>query len=439
MPTLPIPDVTLTPTWGYAFTRSIQCKNQDRSIPTVWQSTDTLSGTIAQSQGYPALVTFTPTWFDASLCQVTIPLTAANTSALAADTTYWLEITGTRAGTTYPLAFCWCQVLPSPGSTTVGTFDLVTYPYAARILGSLSLSPAQLEMIPTLITSCSAAWQKWCNRLFIQNTYVETLPVELDGTIRVAQPPINSIGRIQSWPQTALTVQNYTATSAWSQLAYTGDVTTGQTITGLTLSWELNGLFDSTTILFSSLANPQITSLATAINAVGSGWSANADQTLGLYPVTEILTDEGLIAMGCGANDQPADGAIYRVYTSNITNARFITDRGQYTGIVWVGRQNDSQAWRWGPGGEEMWGSGDGGVSRGKVKATYNGGFATIPPFVQQGVVELVKACLTRLDTDMLLQSESDGEYAYELADKMILMMPPYIIQGMNAFRVENA
>lgn len=438
MPTLPIPNVTLTPTWGLAYARSLQCYDLDGTVPTVWLSSDTLAGTIAQAQGYPAVVSFTPTWFNAALAQVTIALTGVQTGTLVADTTYWLEITGTRSGTTYPLAWCWLQVLPSPGSTVVGSFDLISYPYCTRMLGSIGLAPAQLEMIPTLITSCSNAWQRWCNRLFLQNTYVETLPVELNGTIRLAQPPVNSIGRIQTYPQTALTVSNTAATSAWAQLAYTGDATSGQTITGLTLSWELNGAFNTTTLTFTT--NQQIAGLATVINAVGSGWSGIADQVLGLYPVTEILTDEGLVAIGCGPNDQPDGTAQYRVYTSNVTNARFITDRGQFTGLVWVGRQyGNSPGPQWGPGWEEMWGPSSGNIGLGKVKVQYNGGFATVPPLVQQGTVELLKACLTRFDTDMMLQSESAGEYAYTIASEAILMMPKFIIQGMNAYRLENA
>jgi hypothetical protein len=342
-------------------------------------------------------------------------------------------VEATRAGVTYPIAAFYLPTLPTPGAQAAASPpDLVSIPAAARLLAQLGLGEPQWESIPTLITASSDAIRSWCNRRFDQGTVIEEVPIEYDGTIRLARPPINSIRRIQCRPQVALTVANATASAAWIDLATTGDVASGQTITGMILNWEAGGITSTQTIAYAN--NETITALAAAINAVGSGWTATADGVLGAWPVAEIM--DGLASKGAGPLD--ARGAEFHVYSQNVSNARFVADDGQRTGMVWVGwRWGYGDAGRWGPGGESIFG--DAGTHDNRVKVTYDGGFAVVPGEVQLATVELAKAQLARLRSDLTLRSETAADYSYEINEEQVKALPTHVLQGLSRHRLTNA
>lgn len=436
---LPLPTTTLNPTVGLAYARNIQAYNEDGTIPTIWLNTDTLAATLSPGQGLASLFAPTVTWFNAGQGQVSLSMTGTQTAMVSPDAVYWLEIQGTRSGTTYPLAWMWCQFLPAAGSQAVASPpDLITLPYANRLLSALVLTPSQFEMIPTLITASSAAWRKWCNRRFTKQTTsavdqinVQVCEVELDGSIRLDEIPVNYIQRIQTNPTEAMVASNNTAATAWCYAATTGDVASGQAITGLVLNWESGGALNSTTITFA--ANETISSLASAISAAGSGWTATADSVLGAWSVAELI--DLLASQGASPNDQPNGYASYNVYASNCTNIWFHPDDGQKTGIVFVGRQTDDLGVKWGP----TWGDI---ISvqpvKGRVLATYNGGYATVPFEVQLGCLELVKACLERLKSELILKDEKGIDYAYTLIDQPGAI-PDHVRQQMALYKVTNA
>lgn len=436
---LSAPATTLTVVQGAALARTLQGVNLDGTTPTQFLGTDTLTATVWLAQAEASITTPTAAWSNAAACQVAISLTGTQTASLALDTTYNLQVFATRSGTTYCIAWLYLQVLPAAGSQAAASPpDLITGPYAAQLLAQLSLTEAQLEAVPTLITAASDAIRSWCNRRFDQGTVTEELPVvsggELDGVIRLSRPPINYIQRIQCFPSAALTVANTTANAAWIYPATTGDVASGQTITGLVLNWISGGVTSSSTITYA--AGQTINSLATAIGAVGSGWTATADTVLGAWPVTEII--DGLASKGAASGDEPDDGAIFHVYAEDITDSRFVADDGQNTGMVWVGRRwGDSVDWRWGPDAPAWT---DAGASDdGRVKVTYNGGYATIPREVQLACVELVKSQLSRLGTEMLIRSETAADYSYTINDSQILALPTPVLQGLVRYRITNA
>lgn len=427
------PSTTLTVVQGATLTRELQGYNEDGSIPTQFLNTDTLAGTVWLAQAEPAVVNFTPTWFNASMCQVTINLTSAQTATLALDTDYNLQVFATRSGITYCTHWIYLQVLPAAGSQAAASPpDLVTGAYAAGLLQQLSLNAAQLEAIPSLITAASNAIRSWCYRRFDQGTEVETVPVEWDGTIRLKRPPINYVQRIQSQPQRALTVANRTAVAAWIYPATTGDLG-NQVTTGLVLNWISGGITSQATITY--VANQTITALATAIGAAGGGWTAQADSYYGAFPVTEMF--DGLASKGASINDQPTAAAVFHVYGQDIPNGRFVPDRGGETGILWIDRQYDGLGPRWGPDWQQW--SDYGSRSPGQVKVTYNGGFAAVPPEVQLATVELVKAQLFRLKREFILTSERAGEYSYTIDPRLVQALPPEVLQNITRYRLSNA
>ncbi len=427
------PSATTSVVHGATLTRILQGHNEDGTIPSEFLVTDTLTGTVWLAQAEPALISFVPVWFNAALCQVTITLTQVQTALLDIDALYNVQIFASRAGVTYCIDWISLQVLPAAGmQASAIPPDLVTGPYAAQLLASLVLTPAQLEMIPTLITAASNAIRSWCNRDFTQAVYREDCPVELNGTIRLRNPPINQITRVQAQPTPVLTVTN-PSTSVQAARCYftmTGDVTGGQTITGMTLVSVSNGVSTTTPIAYT--ANETISGLAAAIAAV-PGWLAVADSVLGLWPVTELL--EGAIAQGAALPDQ---GAVFSVLGVDLTGVRFHPDDGQLTGIIWCGQQYQGFGPRWGPGWEEFDDVAQG-SSWGIVRVTYNGGFAKIPAQIQLGCVELVKLQIQRLRTDLLLVSETAGQYSYTINPRLILALPPEVLGGISAYRIHNA
>lgn len=309
--------------------------------------------------------------------------------------------------------------------------DLITAQYAYDLLAILPLTPQQLAAVPAIITAASNAIQSWCNRTFAQATYIEDCPVELNGTIRLKNPPINQILRVQAQPTPVLTVTN-PSTSVQNARCYftvTGDAVAGQTITGLTLVSVSSGVATTTPIAFT--ANETIASLATAINAV-SGWSAVADPVLGLWPVTELI--EGLIAQGAAIPDQ---GATFSVYGVDLDGVRFHPDDGQLTGILWTGQQESGFGPRWGPGWQEFDDSNQ--QDWGHVKVTYNGGFATIPAQIQLGCVEFVKNELYRLRMDLTLMSETAGQYSYTINPRWLTTLSMDTLSAISAYRIHNA
>jgi hypothetical protein len=201
----------------------------------------------------------------------------------------------------------------------------------------------------------------------------------------------------------------------------------------MTLNWTLGGVFTSQVVPY--VANQTITAFAATVNAVGFGWTATPDPYYGDWPATELGYSA---SKGAAANDRPSGAAIFHVLADSETNPRFDPDDGQRSGIAWVGRSsNGGNAARWGPGGEQLFGIQ--GYRPGVVKVTYNGGFAVVPQEVQLACVELVKSQLERLETPLILKSEAGGEYRYEINDRMVMALPPHVLQGLSRWRLTNA
>lgn len=425
----------LTVVQGAALTRTLQGKNLDGSIPTQFLPSDTLTGSVWIGQAEAAIFTFTPVWVNASTCQFQITLSNTNVASLSIDTIYNLQVFATRAPTTYCIAWLWLQVLPTAGAQVAAVPpDLVTVPFANQLLASLGLTQAQMEMVPTLISVASNVVRQFCARLFTQSTYIETLPVQLDGTVRLSQYPVNYIQRVQAIPIEALFVGNVSATLSWIYAMTSGAASayTPQTLTGLVLNWEAGAGLQTQTIAFS--AGMTIGALAAAINAVQDGWQATVQAQYANLPVTEII--DGFASKGAGPGDEPTGGAAYHVYSIDVPNARFIDDDGQFTGMVYVGRIRTGENLRWGPEAG-YWESQD--RMTGKAKITYSGGFASIPYEVQLATVELVKSQLDRLKTEMLLASETGGDYSYSVNTAQAVAIPPNIRTALSKWRTWNA
>jgi len=394
---------------------------------------------------------------------------------------------------TVAVAFGYLSVIPAPGTTSV---DLATIPFVRAALADYTLSPTQIEFLPNTITAASRAVKEWCGqRDFIQQNYSEEYQVNLDGTVMLNQPA-NWITRIQGSPSTAITIQNVSLNvqEAYVNGAFTGDFSGGSYITGITLNSISYGAltvstipfytpgsgtvavsYNSTAVVFSTsqtgligsylaivgdltngrylvasgsgtawvLGSPYngatnaaaswgtgvmtLNQLATQITAAGNGWTAYGDTTYGNWSVTEIINPQlpGPALQGAGAT--------YDVYTDELGNDAKLDPNG--TGLLWVGRQYKGTGPKWGPDWMEF---DSPYLNAGRVRVTYNAGFATIPVIVQKCVANVAKNILAVLALDPTLKSETAEKYAYE-AREVVELLPLQDRQALAFYRLHHA
>jgi hypothetical protein len=406
-------------------------------IPAVFPEGTTLSASV--SEGNEQAVIFNPTvaWNNGgtgwATGQFQVSFPAADTVELNPDGEYHFLLSVTDASNvTRPAWEGLVKVIPTPGSFTPSPPDLVTYDYCLGLLSAgLRLADAQVDALPGIIAAASNLARMKFNTFFNENEWTESYLVAQDGYVRLLQTPVQIVTRVQGQPNLALTVYNNSQNvqTAQAYFTFTGDVGSygsPRTATGLYLNWVSNGTPDNQTLLFTTY--PTITQLAAAINAVGSGWTAQVTDTFGSWLCTELVG--GFIAQGCTANDLPSTSAQFNVLTD--LNGCYLLPRSP---MLYVGQQRGGNilANRWGPGGYELWGNAN--YNPGEVKVTYQAGFATIPSMIQNGTVQLVKHMLELLKQELLLGEEKAGEYQYKLSDAQVRAIPKPVWEAFGAWK----
>jgi hypothetical protein len=433
-------------TQGMYFSRVLQINlSGTPSVPAtnVFTASYTLSAVFWQGQNQASLFSPTVSWWTNNATQtgytqgqVLFQTLGAQTTALDPAGEYYATVYATDSiGNKSAVIEVRVKILATPGTTTPSPPDLITYDYAEAALVGMRLTDAQRDFLPYAIAAASKRWRRWCmDRDFNQQTYVDYLPVALNGYCRLPQIPVNQIIRVQSQLDTAITISNTSSSVQTSQAlaAYTGDVESGQVITGLTLNWQSNGTASTQTILYSSLSLPTIANLAAAISAVGSGWQGSAESIYGQWPVTELYNS----FVGIGTSQNATGETILQVFSEDIANAQFHPDSGNKTGMLWVGETSRGVGPTWGPDPVDY----DYGAygSPNIVKITYNAGFTIIPSIVQFATAELVRIMILGLKINPYIGSYRAGEVSYGLANEAMKSIPGAILQEMSSYRIFN-
>ncbi len=363
---------------------------------------------------------------------VSLILGSSASSDLTPGGTYRFEVIVTRDVTSAVVIDGLMKVVATPGDIPPSPPDLITYDYAESYCAILGLTDAQRDLLPSLVAAASMAVRRYCfDRNFDQRTYSEFHDV-IQGEVRILQPPVQIVLRGQANPQTALTITNSSAQAAQAYFAYTGTWqgygSNAQTVTGITLVSVLSGVATTATVSF--VSNQTISALATLINAVGNGWAATVDSTLGQWPVTEL--DGGYVAQGCAPVATGSTGARFSIL-QDVSPGLFSLDTRRVGFIRMADQNGNALAERWGPGGYQFFGSY--GACPNRVKITYIGGDSVIPYQVQKATAELVKAQLAIAKTDPFLESETAQEYSYRLSLKMLMAMPQNVAQDLSPWR----
>lgn len=335
---------------------------------------------------------------------------AAGDTEVGTGSDYWY---GTTFGADIPSN-------PSP-------IDLITSTYANQVLtaGGVTLTGPQAAILPNLITSASREIARYCNRLFPLTTYTEILTPEggrqdrgEPASAKLSAFPVQSVTSVMCGRSGVLTIKNTdTATNQFAQVAFavTGDVEyLDLAYTGLTLSRTASGVTAADTVTFA--ANVTLAALATAINAIGGGWSATVQASYGLYPSASLVgVREPKNALSNGARldlfTQPASSydvdrqaGILRCYGNGWGSG--LGGFGGGYGDVW----GDSLDGVGGYGGTLGWG---------QYQCTYTAGWSSIPEQLQLVCAEAVKIMFARLDGDPSLKSESADKYTWAAKDSL--------------------
>jgi len=442
----------ITITQGMVFSRVLQINNAG-TPPTpavnVFDSTYTLSAAFWIGQNQTTIFAPAVSWFTNDLTQtgytqgqVLFQTSAAQTASLDPAGEYYATVYATdSSGNQSAVIEVRVKILASPGSTSPSPPDLITYDYAVAALAGTRLSDSQRDFLPYAIAAASKRWRRWCSdRDFTQQTYTQVLPYALDGYCRLPQFPVNQVIRVQGQLDTAITIINNSPNVQSSQVlaSYTGDVESGQVITGLTLNWQSNGTSNTQTILYSSLSPATINNLAAAINAVGSGWIATVNlaapsQGYGSWSVTELYNV--LVAVGT-SNNISGDSQL-QVFSQDISNARLHPEYGQRTGMLWVGQTSIGLGMTYGP--DPVFFDRQTYNEQSIVKVTWNAGFATIPSIVQFATAELVRVMMFGLKVNPYVMDYRAGEISFSLSGEAMKSIPPYIYSEMSQYRIHNA
>jgi hypothetical protein len=157
------------------------------------------------------------------------------------------------------------------------------------------------KTLDTLIAACSRAIQKYCRRNFAAQAYDELYNGTGDRRLLLREGPIQSVESVRYRPVTVLKVINNNPSSAIQQARVQ------VTATGLQLVAVSSGVRTFTTATLTWLLCPTLQALATAVNALGNGWSAqvvgDAGGDYGAWPSTDLYVKP---SFGDGTTSQGA-------------------------------------------------------------------------------------------------------------------------------------
>jgi hypothetical protein len=147
--------------------------------------------------------------------------------------------------------------------------DLITRSRANQALfsgtGLLSLSSDENNLVDALVSAVSAQIVKYCNRDFNSKSYDELYGGSGEGRLLLRQYPIQSVESVRYRPVTVLKITNTVAANVQARVSVTS--------TGLKLV-RVNAGVKTTDTSVTFAGNVSLTALAGAVNALGSGWSA---------------------------------------------------------------------------------------------------------------------------------------------------------------------
>lgn len=235
--------------------------------------------------------------------------------------------------------------------------DLITLDRARQNLPS-SVN-ADEPQIATLITAVSQAVQRWCRRDFTATAYDELYHGNGERLLLLRQYPLISIESIRHDPTAVMTVTNTSTSNQQARVSVTS--------TGLVLKRVTSGVATTNTLTFA--VNPTLSTLKSAVEALGNGWSATILGDYGSWPTADLLALQGAVnAAGFSAE--------LTMHVAELSGFEVDARRGW----VWHGHASSSPF-----DDAPVWARG---VNNFRVQ--YTAGFSLVPDDVQEATAEWV-------------------------------------------------
>jgi len=247
--------------------------------------------------------------------------------------------------------------------------NLITRARAIYNLNNRATTSAEDTTLDALIAAVSKTIENHCWRTFATTSYDELYPGTGGRELVLRNYPLVSVERVAHDPAPVLRVTN---TSASVQRA-----TVKVTATGLELIRVASGVATTSTILFADQAT--LSALATAVTALGNGWSGSVvESVFNLRASADLRALQGAF----NAKDVNAD---LKVHTDELT--AFSVDAA--TGIL---TRDDGASWH---GGLHYW------------RIVYRAGYSAVPDDVQEACAQWVAVLFWQTKRDPGLASES--------------------------------
>jgi len=158
--------------------------------------------------------------------------------------------------------------------------DLITLARAKETLAAdTSFSSGEDDTINNLIDACSAAIRKYCRREFDSQEFDHLFTGRMQRHLMLRETPIISVASVRYNPITVMKIKN---TSSSNQRA-----TAAATSSGLSLTKVASGSSDTDTSISWS-GNATLSAVAAAVNALGSGWTAEVISGYEDWPSADI-------------------------------------------------------------------------------------------------------------------------------------------------------
>lgn len=299
----------------------------------------------------------------------------------------------------------WYAKLLGPAAALSNTLSLCPATSVVGVANTMTLAAAATWMIDQLVTSAS---QLVCNR--IDDTIKSASYTEYrSGGHRLyvlEHRPVTAITRVSyGWNDS---IRVYCANASFTRTR----ATIANDGTNVTLVHVASGV--TTTTPLALAASPTIAQLVTAINAVGSGWTAEAMPNWGSYPTADLVPSAPTSCL-----DIDRGYAYLRSWQYEGSPIAFSADEG------WV----------------ELADMVPNGAS--KLRITYTAGYSTVPLPLQQAVWRLVTKMWDSMGRDTMLQSERLADYSWTAKDhgyakdmdamldsEIMALIQPYIDYG---------
>lgn len=312
------------------------------------------------------------------------------------------------------------------------SYDLITLPRALNAFPG-GLTTDQQATLPALITAASKAILRYCGRPFALASYDEVAVPRMgqwdrgeSDLVQLRYFPVQSVVRVAAGRTTALSITN---TSPANQRATVAPVLAGDpewqtSWTGLSLARTAYGVAGATTLSFATY--PTLDALASAINALGLGWSAVATDSLGAYPSADLTGPDG------PQGAKGASGATFDLFPADLARYRLDAASGLLMLSGYDGGGNL-------PGNIYQW-PGTSGLDllsgwMGEVRVSYTAGWSTIPEPVQQACAIAVQSMYYDQVTANVFTSQTIGDLSYTIAQPDT-SLPESALQILRQYKV---